>query len=258
MNSQAAQSKTNTHQGSETLVRFDNVSLAYNSNPANDEKNFTLSNINLELKRGGFYFLTGPSGAGKSSLLKLMYLALRPSAGNIEIFGTNVSRAKRDQLPSIRRRIGVVFQDFRLLPHLSVFDNLALPFRVRDILPEKYGEDVADLLDWVGLGTRMHDLPETLSGGEQQRVAIARAIVGKPNLLIADEPTGNVDPQMGVKLIRLFLELNRLGTTIVIATHDHGLVKKSDMPVLSIDGGRLTQYSRPPSDLGNYGGAKRT
>lgn len=258
MNSQASQSKSNRYSNPETLVRFDNVSLAYNSSHDNGVKNFTLDSINLELQKGGFYFLTGPSGAGKSSLLKLMYLALRPTAGNIEIFGTNVSSAKRDDLPSIRRRIGVVFQDFRLLPHLSVFDNLALPFRVRDIAPEKYREDVADLLDWVGLGTRMHDLPETLSGGEQQRVAIARAIVGKPNLLIADEPTGNVDPQMGVKLIRLFLELNRLGTTIVIATHDHGLVRKSEMPVLSIEGGRLIQYPKPPADLGNYGGSRRT
>ncbi len=256
MNSQAAQSKNQKYQNGDTLVRFEDVSLAYENKFSNGGSNFSLNSINLELKRGGFYFLTGPSGAGKSSLLKLMYLALRPNSGNISIFGTNVAKAKRDDLPAIRRRIGVVFQDFRLLPHLSVFDNLALPFRVRDIAPEKYRDDVAELMNWVGLGDRIHDLPETLSGGEQQRVAIARAIVGKPDLLIADEPTGNVDPKMGVKLIRLFLELNRLGTTIVIATHDHALVKKSDMPVLSIEKGRLVQHAKPPPDLGNYGGTK--
>ncbi len=256
MNSQATQSNFNENQTPETLVRFENVALSYESSQKSGQSNFALNGLNLQLNKGGFYFLTGPSGAGKSSLLKLMYLALRPTSGNIEIFGTSVSGAKRDELPAIRRRIGVVFQDFRLLPHLSVFDNLALPFRVRDIAPEKYRDDVAELMKWVGLGGRANDLPETLSGGEQQRVAIARAIVGKPDLLIADEPTGNVDPQMGVKLIRLFLELNRLGTTIVIATHDHGLVKKSEMPVLSIEGGRLTQYARPPADLGNYGGRR--
>lgn len=228
--------------GATTLVRFDNVSMNYNISASANPKNLALDKISLHLERGGFYFLTGPSGAGKSTLLKLMYLALRPTTGNIEMFGTNVTKADRDELPKLRRRIGVVFQDFRLLPHLSVFDNLALPFRVRDKAPEDYSDDVAELLNWVGLGKRMDALPETLSGGEQQRVAIARAVVGKPDLLIADEPTGNVDPQMGARLIRLFVELNKLGTTIVIATHDLEMVKKSGAPVLRLEHGKLTQF----------------
>lgn len=233
------------------LVSFNDVCLTYNNFQAtNKEKNFTLENISLILEKGGFYFLTGPSGAGKSTLLKLMYLALRPTEGDVRMFGVDVGKASRDELPKLRRRIGVVFQDFRLLPHLSVFDNLAMPFRVRDKAPSDYADDVKDLLNWVGLGKKMYALPNTLSGGEQQRVAIARAVVGKPDLLIADEPTGNVDPQMGARLIRLFVELNRLGTTIVIATHDHEMVRKSGAPVLRIENGKLTQFAAPPANLG--------
>lgn len=227
------------------LVQFENVSLKYNNSLAEKNRNLALDKVSLRLERGGFYFLTGPSGAGKSTLLKLMYLALRPSQGDIEMFGINVAKADRDELPKLRRRIGVVFQDFRLLPHLSVFDNLALPFRVRDKAPADYIDDVEELLNWVGLGKRMDALPETLSGGEQQRVAIARAVVGKPDLLIADEPTGNVDPQMGARLIRLFVELNKLGTTIVIATHDHEMVARSGAPVLRLEHGKLTQIAAP-------------
>jgi cell division transport system ATP-binding protein len=227
------------------LVQFDNVSLKYNNSTAEKNRNLALDKVSLRLERGGFYFLTGPSGAGKSTLLKLMYLALRPSLGDIEMFGINVGKAHRDELPELRRRIGVVFQDFRLLSHLSVFDNLALPFRVRNKAPAEYLDDVEELLSWVGLGKRMNALPETLSGGEQQRVAIARAVVGKPDLLIADEPTGNVDPQMGARLIRLFLELNKLGTTIVIATHDQEMVARSGAPVLRLEHGKLTQIASP-------------
>jgi cell division transport system ATP-binding protein len=193
------------------------------------------------LESGGFYFLTGPSGAGKSTLLKLMYLALRPSLGRANLFGVDVGSAGRDDLPMLRRKIGVVFQDFRLLPHLSVFDNVAMPFRVRDVPLANYAEDVDDLLRWVGLGGRINALPETLSGGEQQRVAIARAVVGKPSLLIADEPTGNVDPEMGARIIRLFIELHKLGATVVIATHDLDLVRRSGAPVLRLEAGELTQ-----------------
>lgn len=231
-----------------TLVHFDKVSLGY-GNGDNAPASLALNKVSLSLRRGGFYFLTGPSGAGKSTLLKLMYLALRPTSGKINMFGVDVGAAGRDDLPKLRRRIGVVFQDFRLLPHLSVFDNLAMPFRVRDKAPAAYQDDVAELLNWVGLGTRMDALPETLSGGEQQRVAIARAVVGKPDLLIADEPTGNVDPQMGARLLRLFVELNKLGTTIVIATHDHEMVKRSGAPVLSLVHGKLTQFAAPPPNM---------
>jgi cell division transport system ATP-binding protein len=157
------------------------------------------------------------------------------------MFGVNVGGADRDNLPMLRRKIGVVFQDFRLLPHLTVSQNVAMPFRVRGVPAIDYAEDVDDLLRWVGLGARIDALPETLSGGEQQRVAIARAVVGKPSLLIADEPTGNVDPDMGARIIRLFIELHKLGATVVIATHDLDLVRRSGAPVLRLEAGELTQ-----------------
>lgn len=221
------------------IVRFDRVGFAYgNANPA-------LRDVSLTLERGGFYFLTGPSGAGKSTLLKLMYLALLPTRGSLKLFDVDVGAAGRDVLPLLRRKIGVVFQDFRLLPHLTVFDNLSIPFRVRGMGYEEYAEDVEELLKWVGLGERMDALPETLSGGEQQRVAIARAVVGKPSLLIADEPTGNVDPVMGARLIKLFVELNRFGTTVVIATHDQELVRRAGVPVFRIENGQVTRGMAP-------------
>ncbi|MEN9856182.1 MAG: hypothetical protein RL186_583 [Pseudomonadota bacterium] len=217
------------------IVHFDKVGVTYGSGTQ------ALRNVSFQLASGGFYFLTGPSGAGKSTLLKLMYLALRPSSGSANLFGVNVGTAERDHLPMLRRKIGVVFQDFRLLPHLTVAQNVAMPFRVRGIPASDYSEDVDDLLRWVGLGARIDALPETLSGGEQQRVAIARAVVGKPSLLIADEPTGNVDPDMGARIIRLFIELHKLGATVVIATHDLDLVRRSGAPVLRLEGGELTQ-----------------
>lgn len=221
------------------IVRFDRVGFAYgNANPA-------LRDVSLTLERGGFYFLTGPSGAGKSTLLKLMYLALLPTRGSLKLFDVDVGAAGRDVLPLLRRKIGVVFQDFRLLPHLTVFDNLSIPFRVRGMGYEEYAEDVEELLKWVGLGERMDALPETLSGGEQQRVAIARAVVGKPALLIADEPTGNVDPVMGARLIKLFVELNRFGTTVVIATHDQELVRRAGVPVFRIEHGQVHRGMTP-------------
>ncbi len=241
--------KLDISDNSPLIVRFNNVSFSYN-NPFGGGKiaaKPALSNVNLDLEKGGFYLLTGPSGAGKSTLLKLMYLALRPTTGKMEMFGEDLNRCERDDLPLFRRKIGVVFQDFRLLSHLSVFDNLAMPFRVRGTPPSDYIGDVEEFLNWVGLGKRMDALPETLSGGEQQRVAIARAVVGKPSLLIADEPTGNVDPQMGAKLIRLFIELNRLGTTVVIATHDQEIVKRLQVPIIRIENGFVTQSDRSPS-----------
>lgn len=237
-------------QNSRALVKFENVFLNYNKFKEAGNNAFALNDVSLELQKGGFYFLTGPSGAGKSTLLKLMYLALRPTRGKLEMFGVDVGDAERDALPELRRKIGVVFQDFRLLPHLSIFDNLSLPFRVRNLPLGRYQADVKELLEWVGLGKRMYSLPETLSGGEQQRVAIARAVVGKPQLIIADEPTGNVDPQMGTRLLRLFVELNKLGTTVVIATHDHEMVRRSGAPVLRIHKGKLEQFDFPPENLG--------
>ena len=199
-----------------------------------------LASVDFELPAGSFTLLTGPSGAGKTTLLKIAYLALRPTRGGVSLFGVDTGHLKRSGLAKLRRRIGVVFQEFRLLEHLSAFENVALPLRVLGQNERHYRDDVAELLRWVGLGDRMDAKPETLSGGEKQRVAIARAIVGKPDLLIADEPTGNVDPEMGDRLLRLFMELNRrLGTTILIATHDMTMVRNSGAEILRLSDGSL-------------------
>lgn len=233
------------------IIRFDRVGVTYGTGAE------ALADVSFALQPGGFYFLTGPSGAGKSTLLKLMYLAMRPTSGAASMFGVDLGAAPRGALPLLRRRIGVVFQDFRLLPHLSVFDNVALPFRVRGAAEREWRDDVEDLLRWVGLGDRLDALPETLSGGEQQRVAIARAVVGKPSLLIADEPTGNVDPDMGARLIRLFVELHKLGATVVIATHDLDLVRRSGAPVLRLEAGRLVAGDAFSAPRGPVPGAGR-
>jgi cell division transport system ATP-binding protein len=198
-----------------------------------------LSDVSLSLPRGSFHFVTGPSGAGKSSLLKLIYLAARPSSGSIRLFGEDVASMPARDRPRARRRIGVVFQDLLLLDHLSAFDNTALPLRIAGHKPSEYRGDVAELLTWVGLGARMGSLPPTLAGGEKQRLAIARAVVGRPEILLADEPTGNVDHEMALRIYRLFVELNRLGTTVIIATHDQDLVARSARPILHLDRGRL-------------------
>lgn len=216
-------------------VTFDNVGLRYGPDRE------VLSDISFTLHPGSFYFLTGASGAGKTSLLKLMYLAQRPSRGAIRMFGTDIITMPRRRLPAFRRRLGVVFQDFRLVPHLSAFDNVALPLRVSGVREEDLRKPVSDMIDWVGLGDRKDARPETLSGGEQQRVAIARAVIGRPDMLVADEPTGNVDPEMALKLLRLFESLNRMGTTIVVATHDVHLLKKVPQSlIMRLDKGRLS------------------
>lgn len=217
-------------------VRFDGVTLRY------DRTGEVLSEIDLVLPQGSFTFLTGPSGAGKSSLLKLMYLAHEPTRGVVRLFGQQTANMKRKQLAALRRRIGVVFQEFRLLNHLTAFENVALPMRVAGQKPASYRNEVIDLLRWVGLGERVDALTPSLSGGEQQRVAIARALINKPDLLIADEPTGNVDPEMGAKIMRLFSELNkRVGTSIIIATHDLELIREFDAPVIRLSNGLLVR-----------------
>ena len=217
------------------IVQFDNVGLRYGT------EREVLSDVSFTLYPGSFYVLTGASGAGKTSLLKLLYLSQRPSRGGIRIFGTDAITLPRDRLPALRRRLGVVFQEFRLVPHLSAFDNVALPLRVAGFAESEIARPVADMLEWVGLADRMQARPATLSGGEQQRVAIARAVIGRPQLLVADEPTGNVDPDMALKLLRLFEALNRLGTTVVVATHDVHLLKKvPDSLIMRLDKGRLS------------------
>jgi cell division transport system ATP-binding protein len=203
-----------------------------------------LRDVSFTLEAGSFHLLTGPSGAGKTSLLKLIYLAERPSRGAIWMFGREIAATPREELPSLRRRIGVVFQDFRLLDHLTVFENVALPRRVTGELEAQYRAEVEELLSWVGLGNRLNAKPATLSGGEKQRVAIARAVVAKPELLLADEPTGNVDPDIGGRIMRLFIELNRLGTSVMIATHDQRIMERVPAQRLfRLTEGRLTTAS---------------
>jgi cell division transport system ATP-binding protein len=199
-----------------------------------------LRDVNVTLPAGSFHFLTGASGAGKSTLLKLLTLAEQPTAGTLHLFGEDATAAPRRALPAFRRRMGVVFQDFRLLDHLSAFDNVALPLRLTGRKQADYADDVAEMLDWVGLGDRMDERPPALSGGEKQRLAIARAVVSKPELILADEPTGSVDKAMGERLLKLFQSLNRLGTTVLIASHDEGLAERSGATVLRLEGGRLT------------------
>ena len=199
-----------------------------------------LRDLDFRLSSGGFYFLTGPSGAGKTSLLKLLYLAQRPTRGRIQLFGEELTEAPRDALPQFRRRIGVVFQDFRLIRHLTAFDNVALPLRVAGAGEEEVQGPVREMLAWVGLADRASARPATLSGGEQQRVAIARAVINRPELLVADEPTGNVDAEMAGRLLHLFTALNRLGTTVVVATHDIGLINATPgAQMLRLENGAL-------------------
>ncbi len=217
------------------IVQFENVGLRYGTGAE------TLSDISFSLRDGGFYFLTGPSGAGKTSLLKLLYLSLRPSRGLIRLFGEDMVTQPREKLPEYRRRIGVVFQDFRLVPHLSTFDNIALPLRVMGRSEREVEKSVNEMLGWVGLSERASARPATLSGGEQQRVAIARAVIGRPEILIADEPTGNVDPDMAARLLHLFDGLNKLGTTLIIATHDlHLLTRIGNATMMRLEDGRLS------------------
>jgi cell division transport system ATP-binding protein len=217
------------------MLRFENVGMRYGGGPE------ILSDVTFALESGSFTFLTGASGAGKSTLLKLVFLAERPSRGLISLFGHDLALMRRGQLPEVRRRIGVVFQEFRLLDHLSAFDNVALPLRLAGRWEAQYRRDVEELLGWVGLGHRVQDKPPTLSGGEQQRVAIARAVVAKPDLLLADEPTGNVDPDIAERLIRLFVELNRFGTTVMIATHDRSLIESTPARELRLIDGQLIE-----------------
>jgi cell division transport system ATP-binding protein len=223
------------------MVRFENVGMRYGAGPE------VLRDVTFSLDAGSFTFLTGLSGAGKTTLLKLINVTEPPSRGLVTLFGHDLSVTRRSEFPALRRRIGVVFQDFRLLDHLSAFDNVALPLRLSGRREADYAQDVEELLSWVGLGDRLRARPATLSGGEQQRIAIARAVVARPDLLIADEPTGNVDSEIGVRLIRLFGELNRLGTTVLIATHDRALIEATRAREMRLVDGRLVELgaSRP-------------
>ena len=215
------------------IVDFHRVFLKYENGHS------VLKNIQFSLEKGSFHFVTGASGAGKTSLLKLMYLAEKPTSGRLQIFGKDLSSISSGKLPYFRRRIGVVFQDFRLLDSLSTFDTVALPLRIMGMSEKEIKRRVGELLSWVGLENCMNEYPATLSGGEKQRIAIARSVINKPDLLLADEPTGNVDDAMAARILHLFLELNRLGTTLVIATHNQALVRQFNKPQLHLSQGSL-------------------
>lgn len=220
----------------EFVTEFDTVGLRYGQGTE------VLKDVSFALPAGAFYFLTGESGAGKTSLLSLLYLAQSPTRGSIKLFGRNIQKTARNDLPEIRRKIGVVFQDFRLLDHLSAVDNTALPLRIAGYPEEEIQKRVSELLMWVGLGAHLNAKPPTLSGGQKQSVAIARAVINRPQLLLADEPTGNMDDKSAARLMRLFIELNRRGTTVVIATHNEGLIRTFPYPRMHLINGRLTIY----------------
>jgi len=217
----------------EPIVKFENVGLRYGLGPE------VLKDVTFSLAPGSFHFLVGSSGAGKSSLLKLIYMALKPTRGLISLFGQDIAKAPRCELPPIRRRVGVVFQELRLLNHLSAFDNVALPLRVAGARKSDVQKHVAELLSWVGLKDHLDARPPTLSGGQQQRVSIARAVIAQPRVLLADEPTGNIDDRLGLRLMHLFEELNKLGTTVIIATHNSQMVERMGYPRMHLDEGWL-------------------
>lgn len=218
------------------MIEFENVGLRYGTGPE------VLRDLTFAIEPRSFQFLTGPSGAGKTSLIRLLFMSLKPTRGLIRVFGRDTSQVGRAELPGLRRRIGVVFQDFRLLDHLTTYENVALPLRVSGRSEASYRADVVDLLEWVGLGERMHAMPPVLSGGEKQRAAIARALITRPEILLADEPTGNVDPPLARRLLRLFVELNRLGTSVLIATHDLALMDQFDARRIVLAEGRIEIY----------------
>lgn len=216
-------------QNAASVVDMYNVGLRYGHGPE------IMTEINLSLEKGSFHFLTGKSGAGKTSLLSLMYLILKPTAGTVKVFGQNVGFTDRDQMALMRRRIGVVFQDFRLLEHLSAYDNVAVPLRIRGMNEKEIKRRVGELLRWVDLEKSCDKICNTLSGGEKQRVAIARAVINRPEILLADEPTGSVDDDIGGRIMKLFIELNRLGTTVVIATHSQNLINHYFYPRIHLE-----------------------
>jgi len=218
------------------LVRFENVGLRYGFGPE------ILRDLSFHIPAHSFQFLTGPSGAGKTSLLRLLFMSMKPTRGLINIFDRDVSLLGKEEIADLRKRVGIVQQDFRLLDHMTTYENVALPFRILGRSESSYRGEVIELLRWVGLGERMDALPPILSGGEKQRAAIARAVIARPQLLLADEPTGSVDPTLGRRLLRLFIELNRSGTAVVIATHDVALMDQYEARRLVLHQGQVHTY----------------
>lgn len=220
------------------MLRADNISLAYVPGKP------VLDNLSLHLAPGSFTFIAGASGAGKSSLLSILALSQKPHAGSLHLFGDDVTALTREELPYVRRKIGTVFQDFELLNHLSVAENVGLPLKIAGEDPQSTYHKVNELLAWIGLRDHANMRPSTLSGGQKQRTAIARAVIGQPHLILADEPTGNLDPELSMRLMHLFKTLNQIGTTVVFATHDENLMQSFDYPVLYLRDGKLHRQRR--------------
>lgn len=225
------------------MIKFEHVGLRYGVGPE------VLSDVNFTLNPGTFHFLSGPSGSGKTSLMSMLYLGRQPTRGLMSMFGKNVGQLNRQELKKLRQRIGVVFQDFRLLNHMSAFDNIALPLRINGQPEKEIKANVEELMEWVGLWDHRHMLPNTLSGGQQQRIAVARAVITRPKLLLADEPTGNLDDEIGLRLMNLFDQLNRMGTTVIIASHNTALMEKfSHHNKLILDNGQA-RLEKPQQSL---------
>lgn len=221
---------------SQPIIDLQNVSVGY------ERSGDVLQNIYFSLLPGSFTFITGKSGAGKTTFLNMLYLVKKPSKGILKVFGNNINFSNRDTLAELRQKIGVVFQDFRLLEHLSVFDNIALPLRVRGMGEKEIYKRVTELLQWVELHKSIYKVCSSLSGGEKQRVAIARAVINRPEILFADEPTGSVDADIANKLMRLFVELNKVGTTVVLATHNEQLTSTYNYPRILLSNGSAKLY----------------
>lgn len=223
------------------MIRLRDVSFHYDAGAPGAAAPVALRQISFEIPQGGFRWLLGPSGAGKSSLLRLLALGARPSTGTLDVLGNSIGHAGRATLARLRRRIGIVHQDFRLLPDLPVFDNIALPLRLQHRPENEVRDEVHAILDWVGLGARAAARPPQLSGGEQQRVAIARAVIHRPALVLADEPTNALDESQANRLMELFRDLSGLGTTILVATHNDALIRRYPAHELELAQGRLVR-----------------
>lgn len=220
------------------MISFENVAYQYPK-----ARTHAINDVSFTLEEGSFHYLTGPSGAGKTTLFRMMYMDLKPTRGMLTVFNKNIASLSVDEIAILRRRMGIVFQDFRLLPHLTVEENVSLPLTLNGAMDKKQIDCVKEIIDWVGLSHKARELPAFLSGGEKQRVAIARAVVNRPRLLIADEPTGNVDASMGRRIMHLFTELNKHGTTLLIATHDRGLIADCPAPSIVVENGHLSRLS---------------
>ena len=217
-----------------TIISFANVAAAY------DNATEVLTDVSFNISGGAFYFLSGASGAGKTTLLRLIYQLHKPLRGQIKLFGKNTAELTRDDIADMRHKMAIVFQEYSLLSHMNVFDNVALPLRVRGISEQKVKKLVAKVLDWVGLGKFADVKPMELSGGQQQRVSVARAIIIQPSILLADEPTGNLDDENAARLMELFIQMNKLfGTTIILATHNKKLMETYKFPVINVENHRV-------------------